>query len=462
MNVLRVLIVGALLACVVWLGQGCSNVDKITTPDIEGYTTLNVAYGDPGPTPNPCDDLLPFLDGDGQDAEWSEAEPLFVRMTGGNGNGGRDFFLEVRAIWANIPGDASTSQLYFLVRYNDAHLDAKPDQLAYGTLDANGQVVPSPVPADPGANGGECDSVLLSPGSWTRLNADGKEDAVVMMIQEVADDQVATNLVEANGEVLGRVGFQVNGGTTISGVSDTDLWIWRAGRTNLQPVPQFAEWGATPDANGIPFSVFPKVTQTAAFCEDAWIDSGHTLSDDSGTLPFVRNFRDTAVPIRRTECPPTGRGDSGPVVVNAGIPNDLGLWWPKAALFRDCDILACSRLTITPPRWSERLLPGDFDYILGWALQVPSGSQEDVRAKGSYNLDQNKGFPVRTLEIERNTNTGNPDDLVISTDNSRHYRMVVGVLDGSGKVGSGSNEIRLHFDKPAPQPGTRKRTSGGC
>jgi hypothetical protein len=56
----------------------------------------------------------------------------------------------------------------------------------------------------------------------------------------------------------------------------------------------------------------------------------------------------------------------------------------------------------------------------------------------------------------RNLNTLQTDDLVIDpplgTNELWEYRMVIGVLDASGRVGSGSTEIRLKFQAPTPRP----------
>ena len=49
------------------------------------------------------------------------------------------------------------------------------------------------------------------------------------------------------------------------------------------------------------------------------------------------------------------------------------------------------------------------------------------------------------------------NDLAIHPGTSGEYRMVIGVLDASGKVGSGSTEIRLKFEAPSAKPRTDPR-----
>ena len=50
------------------LGIGCSDVTQIDGDRIDELETLTVHYVDPGPTPNPCDDLLPAIDGTAADS----------------------------------------------------------------------------------------------------------------------------------------------------------------------------------------------------------------------------------------------------------------------------------------------------------------------------------------------------------------------------------------------------------
>src|SRR5262245_49518914 len=63
---------------------GCTSINQLPDPN-PASETLVVAYGDPGLTPDPCDDELPQIDGVATDAEWSSAPPLFVHMTGKDG-----------------------------------------------------------------------------------------------------------------------------------------------------------------------------------------------------------------------------------------------------------------------------------------------------------------------------------------------------------------------------------------
>ncbi len=476
MNVLRVLILGALAGALLWIAGGCSGVDQIGEPQLADYTTLTVKYADPGPTPSPCDDYLPQLDGVAQATEWSTAEPIFVRMTGENGSGGPDYYLEVRALWSDESRLGGSDRIYFLIRYPDETLDASPDLLAYMRKTPDGAICsnpaegypdycPSPVP-DTDLGGANCDSVLVKPEYWTRIHKDGKEDQVLVLLGEVPQESSASALIDAQRSLLGsRVLGEgpVSGLAVGGGLTQADAWIWRAGRTNLQPVPQFPNWSAgLVEPNMVPENRFPLFLQKAGFMEDMWIGSGGAISDDAGLLPYVKNFggnNPIPVPDRLNECPPDVRDPTEEqlAAVNGGVPSDLGLWWPKSSRFTCKTTDACSRIG-TATTWSRRLLSGEFDAVRGWAMRTPLDpakgpeSSIDVRARATFTVSQDKAFPVRTLEVMRDLNTGRSDDLAIIPDNEHYYRITVGVLNGSASVGSGSTEIRLRFEPPRLVP----------
>ena len=271
------------------------------------------------------------------------------------------------------------------------------------------------------------------------------------------------NLTDLNAFLLGTVGPEVpqDGAPvpgTLSSMRNIDVWLWRNGRTNLHPLSQFPDWQSPDDITGFPRPIYVKFEALSGFAEDLWIGSGGTVVDDQGNLPYVKNFagRDP-VPDKLTECPSGNREPTEEELAaqNGGLPKDLALWWPGATTFKLADTLACSRIGV-PRTWSTRLLPGDFDRVPGWGLQFPSGSQRDVRAKGTYEAIADKGFPVRTVEFMRDMDTGNPDDLVIEPENDR-YRIAIGILDANGRVGTGSTVILLEFEGITKLPPVRPR-----
>lgn len=482
MNIRRILVLSGILAAELWVAGGCTNSDQITDPG-QRFETLTVAYGDPGPNAGPCDDVLPQIDGVPEDREWNLAKPLFVRMSGTNGNGGADYFLEVRAVWTM----GETSRIYFLVRYADNDMNAQPDELAYMRPADPGEICDqeivlngvrycaSPPPIYDPTRTPRLDPVILTPSSWTRLNPGGKEDQVMLIFRQEPNAEAASHLIETDRKLLGAVGPETPADLTIPEASNTDVWIWRAGRTNLHPVAQFPypNYDKSTDETAdptIPVSQYGKFPNTCGYAEDLWIDGSGLVKDDLGPLPFVKNFGRVDVgsgqplpnvPIRLTQCPIAGKGgESDLAALNGGIPKDLGLWWPSGKNFRDSDTLACSRIS-SPRKWSTSLLSGEYDKVQGWCLQAPYDYQAnhrtssgDVRAKGAFEATQEKGFSVWSIEFMRDLDTGYPDDVVIRPDETTaEIRMVIGVLDASGKVGSGSTEIRLKFEAPKPSQG---------
>ena len=465
------------LALLVGGGLGCGgSADPLTPEKLVELSTLTLKYQTPGPTPNPCDDVLPVIDGVASDQEWSSAPPLYLTMDGANGTGGNEFQLEIRGIWTDEGtrlGAPGTDRIYLMVRYADDDFDNKPDLLVYGSVVSVVPPVvnPSPIPV---GGPGFCDPVTIDPSSWGRLNQGGREDQLVLSI---ADIDNPTDLVDLNRTLLATVGPDVPASTPVPGAQDVDVWVYRAGRTQYQPVYQFSLWsGYRPgDLNPPPSNppdpdppvdrptfFYNKFRFKCGFFEDLYVGNG-TLTRDSfqylgpyngydgqnvPTYPYVRNRTDSGIPVRITQPLPSGRPeDSDDVIINGNVSKELALWWPSTKRFVVCDSIATSRIG-RADRWSNRLLPGGYDYMQGWAIQTPTGSSRDVRGSGQHSEDQNKGFSVWTMELMRDLSTGNGDDLTIQA--GREYRMVIGVLDASGRTGSGSHEIRIVFEPSRP------------
>jgi hypothetical protein len=219
---------------------------------------------------------------------------------------------------------------------------------------------------------------------------------------------------------------------------------------------QFPNWEVLDPITGFPDIEWSRFENVCGFAEDLYVDAAGRLVKDSGVTVFAKNFvnRDPA-PDRLTECPAGGRPDPEDDIPdrNGGIPPDLGLWWPTARALSVCDTLACSRIGV-PRKWSTRLLPGDFDSVPGWGMSIPSESARDVRARGVYEATQDRGFPVWTVEMMRDMDTGNSDDLQVRQED-RRFRLVIGVFDASGRVGYGSTMVILEFEDPVSRPPLR-------
>ena len=481
------LVVGALAA------SGCGGTDPISTAEFNTWQTLVVAYGDPGPSPDPCNDALPLLDGLGPKQEWDLAQPLFLRMTGPQGNGGEEFFLELRAVWTDEGRfQGGTNRIYFLVRYEDDDADLLPDALVYAIQDPSGLFRSGPeVPQEV-----SCAEWLLDPNYWLRINPEATEDQIMILLTEVADPSQPSPLVQVNQSVIDKVGISLpSSSDPIPGLPvdthNVDLWIWRAGRTNLQPVPQYPDWATANQegSEGVPEAEYSTFLANAGFADDAWIDASGTLRTDNGQLGYVRNFglvNALPVPDRLHKCEETsGRDDDDETqTTNRGLPRQLALWDPEARRFRCEDVDACSRPG-RPARWGSKLptvprfppttgdlVLGTWDYVTGWRIRSPYNpgnpsaiSGRDVRARAAYGTTQEKGFPVRTLEVMRQLDTGNTDDLAIDINKFFDeegrprviYRMTIAVYDRSSRVASGSTEVRLQFEAPTPKIGVVRR-----
>jgi len=364
-----------------------------------------------------------------------------------------------------------------VVREDLDDLDRLPDQLVYATYDiASGGLVPSPIPV-PDEGTDRCDEGLVDPARWTRLNPEGMEDQIMILLTEVDDPNQPSDMVNLNRAVLGRVAPTIQSASGLP-MSDVDLWIWRAGRTNLQPVPQYADWTDFPlgTQDGVPAPEFSTFLGEAGFAEDAWIGGMGTLAADVGIAPYEINYgnsNEIPVPERMPKCPATGRGEDDPQIENRGLPKDLALWLPDDKRFRCEEKTACSRPG-KPDLWSEGLAEGEVDYVQGWRIRVPFNpsnpdetSSRDVRARGAYGTSQEKGYAVHTVEFMRRMATGNGDDLQFPVDKDSQsptfgrpgdrYRMVVSVFDRANKIASGSTEIYLRFKPPTPNPGMVNR-----
>jgi len=299
----------------------------------------------------------------------------------------------------------------------------------------------------------------------------------MILLTEADDANQPSDLVNLNRSVIKRVAPTIQ---TLSGLpmSNVDLWIWRAGRTNLQPVPQYADWTSFPlgPEDGVPAPEFSTFLGEAGFAEDGWIGEGGTLGADAGRAPYRVNFgtgNTAPVPDRFPKCPSSDRGEDEPQIENRGLPKDLALWLPDDKRFRCEEKVACSRPG-KPGPWSEGLAAGEVDYVQGWRIQVPfdplksdETSSRDVRARGAYGTSQAKGFPVHTIEFMRRMTTSNPDDVQFPVDKDPtsptfghpgdHYRMVISVFDRNNQIASGSTEVFLRFKSPTPNPGVVNR-----
>jgi hypothetical protein len=467
---------------------GCEGGIQQLSPGSSTTSEIVAAYVDPvSPTPGsqrPLDlgdaDKLPLLDGDAQDKEWSLAQPLYVYLTGDQGNGGRNFYAEVRALWSDESRWAGDrNHLYLMVRYNDETTDVLPDYWRYAQHTQFG-VVPSPRPDcfAPGC----CDSIVVMGANWFRENTPAAEDQLAVMWEITP----TSDALGSYGDIGCRVachGGQFDGPPN----GKLDVWVWRAGRTNAQLSTLYPDTTQIhcagdcpgPDcADGRPASLYP-VTEPegnwTGYMEDMSLDAAGLHQDAadpnfcyhgngySGQL-YTKNEGLQAsadgivIPRWITEKISTARQGTNAeevVPVNGGLAPSLYLWGPTAQTFTECDVYATSRASATLKYWSERLAAGDTDVMPGYLLWIPNGGAADVRARGDYTTNTLKRFPVLTVEMRRAMITYHANDVKI--DPTQEYTLSIAVFNRSSSVHSGSGPIKIRFQA---SPWTAAATGG--
>lgn len=479
--------------------HGCEGGIDQLAPGGNIDNELVAAYVNPlTPSPGLFDgDKLPTIDGDPQDREWEVAQPLYAYVSGAQGTGGRGYYVELRAIWSDEGKfSGGKNQLYLLLRYGDETFDIFPDYWRYARLGPLG-LVPSPSPDTLG--GADCDSVLVDPRNWYVENAGAAEDQVSFMFeQEPASDSRGT-FAELGCDIACHAGGGRNFGAVPTG--RLDVWVWRAGRTNVQTSTGYPDFTQVDDEDGRPASSFTQrfdpPTSWPAYMDDMHAGPAG-LEQDAGdpTYPYYNRSRGQAwsrntaagqggtsasIPLLLTQEKPredrgggSGSGGGEPIEApNDGLPTPLYLWGPTSSRFTECDIVPWSRIFSgsVAPIWSSRLAEGETDVLPGYALWIPSGSAADVRARGDFKENAQKRFPIWALEIRRAFDTGNADDVAFSEDNV--YNFTVAIFDRSSTVHSGSGPLRLRFQpsvfgsggaikKTAAEPGTAEtRPKGG-
>lgn len=455
---------------------GCEGGIEQLAPDSASSTELIAAYVDPiTPTPGSQRardggdaDKLPLLDGDPQDDEWSVALPLYVYLSGDQANGGRNFYVEVRALWSDDSRWADgTNHLYLLVRYNDETMDILPDYWRYARRGPFG-VDCSPIPYCPGD--ACCDSIIIEGANWFQENIPAAEDQLALM-WEITPASDALGSYGEHGCQVACHGGHMDGPTD----GRFDLWVWRAGRTNAQEstiYPDTARINYTGDyPDGRPESFYPLTDPSTAwpgYMEDMSLDAAGTHRDAADPNFVYRKYGYTGLLYTKNETAQsrdgrliprwitekmetTGRAGTGieeeVVPPNGGLPGLLYLWGPTAQTFGPCDVIATSQTSSTDPHWSQHPPAGGCDGMPGYLLWIPNGGAADVRAKGAWVTNSTKRFPVCSVEIRRPMITRHADDIVI--DPTKEYTFTVAAFDGSSTIHSGSRPIRLKF-QPSP------------
>jgi len=472
---------------------GCEGGIKPLEPGSIEDNELIAAYVDPkDPTPgvNPRllgdGDLLPVIDGDAQDKEWSVARPLFVYMSADRAVGGRGFYVELRSVWSDEARLGDRNFLYFLARWADDTFDILPDYWLYARPGALG-LIPSPEWVMRVSN--SCDSTAVSGANWIVQNPNGAEDQLAFLFDTAAvGEPSATGPEGTYAEVGCQIACHAGGGRNFGAIDSgkLDLWVWRAGRTNAVESTAYPDLNVVDQFSGKPTSRYPRPDtentwpawmedmslSPAGMANDArdpnyWTRPGYTGQLYTKNSSTTRSVDGRPIPASITQKvifrrettggPGEEEEDEGPV--NGGLPLKLYLFGPQAKTFTDCDSSATSRPIGTRyPNWSQNLSPGETDVMPGYLLWVPSGSAADVRAKGDYRTNPAKRFSIWQVEVRRPMITGFDDDVAF--DPRREYTFTLAIFDQSSQLHSGSGPLRLKFQPSLYQkPGTAAEVS---
>jgi hypothetical protein len=275
---------------------------------------------------------------------------------------------------------ASPDTVFFMFQWADTTDDVLPDRLVYTGPEWNDM--------DCGA-----DHALINPLNWTRLPGDAdREDrlCIVFEITPVSDD--LGSFAARGCQVACHGGMQVPVRATPNG--KFDAWYWTRARSD--PVLK---------------------------CDDMVLDSTGFRGDEGDAI-WRLNLRDLGS-VPRFIAKGTNSGLS---------PNkfvfDPG---PFGRTFNPCD-------TINPAtgiNWND---PRDqaLDYVPGYLVKVPTGSRNDVTAKGDWEEGR------WALEMKRAMNTEDfTDDVVFRVD--RTYNFAIAIMNGSKVIHSGSVPLVLKF-----------------
>ena len=319
--------------------------------------------------------LAPRIDGNATDREWYSAPELLIAMSDTEGNGGGSFYIRMKSVYTPYP-----DTVYFMLQWADSTDDVLPDRLVY---------------AGPQWRNMDCnsDQILINPASWTKRGSEeGKEDRFCMLfeITPVSDEQ---GTFAARGcQVACHNGMQVPSRGASTG--RFDVWYWMRARTD----PVFR-------------------------CDDMVLDSTGFRGDD-GVAPWTFNLRGSGYVPRFI-----ARGTNGDLS-QARFIYDPGLF---GKALTPCDTVNPASLL----NWNDPRDPA-VDYVPGFLVREPTGSRNDVKAKGEWDDGRWR------VEMRRALNT---EDVLndVAFNINKTYTFTIAVMNGSGVYHSGSIPLTLKF-----------------
>lgn len=270
-----------------------------------------------------------LIDGRATDIEWNgTGDPAFVIARGDGGN----FFVMVRSLWTFDARTNAPRGLYFQLQWPDREENRLEEPLTT-TLDTGDSL---------GNNFVDCttDFRVIAAANWRR--ADEHEDQVFV---EIYSDSI--------------------------GNFPADAWRWGAGTTDPAVPVNPAEYtlAGADETEGASEHPLGGAVEDFYSSGGAWVLDTGLISSIPNVLPGsdVPHFR----PDKATR----------DVRYNRGKPTAYVLWRPVASILTECDTLNPLRVddsSVRDKTWN----PGD--YIPSVAIRLPTESQSDVVARGTW------------------------------------------------------------------------------
>jgi hypothetical protein len=335
-----------------------------------------------------------LIDGRPTEIEWDvTGDPIVVLL---RGNGG-DYFASIRALWSYNPLDADSVALYLMLQYGDPteEMLERPLITSVDWRDADGDLLVDC----------EVDNALVRAENWRRDD-------------RIREDQVQ---VEIYSDAEG--GFPA------------DMWRWGAATTNLAIPVNPTEYPGADSFETYQSTLHP----LGAFAEDFY-NTGSGWVRDAGIVSYEDNFLPgSAVP--RFIASKSTRD----VRLNRGKPVSALVWRYVAKELEPCDSLNPVRLddaSLRDKTWN----PGD--YVPSHILGIPTGSQTDALARGTWengkwSLEMRRLLEARPVLVGQGRQPPRPDDVILHT--GRTYGIRFRIFRGSSDLSSATPILPLYI-----------------
>ena len=342
-----------------------------------------------------------LIDGRVTDIEWAiTGDASIIRMHNANGARGGTYYLSVRSLWT-VDRFNNPDGVFFLLQWPDP-----TENRLHMPLVTTADVV-----ADNGDTLIDCtkgNNDLIDPNRWT-IN------------RNIQEDEVAIEIF-----------------STPAGGYPKDIWRWGSATTDpATPVSPTEFTAAAVDGDSVGSTSHPG----GAYVEDLYDDgSGPVRDAGTWTYEFANHDSGSYVPLVIAS---KGTRDSR---LNRGKPLAYVIWDKVAKAFNACEIINPIRLD-DAGQPDKSFNPGD--YVPSYRLVLPTESQDDVVARGSWLMGK-WGLELRRDLVSRFPSPGNnlpgaprPDDVQLVP--GQHYAVRFTIVDGTSKARTVSDIIPIYL-----------------